>query len=53
MDIHRFVGVDVSKLRLDVFVRPDDKVLSFSNDELGIGELVRAAERTGAGACLA
>jgi transposase len=41
MDIHRFVGVDVSKLRLDVFVRPDDEELGFSNDELGISELVQ------------
>jgi transposase len=35
-----FVGVDVSKGRLDVAVRPSGESASFSNDELGIKPLV-------------
>jgi transposase len=37
--IERFVGVDVSKARLDVHVRPLSIELSFGNDEAGIEEL--------------
>jgi len=40
MTIKRFVGIDVSKHTLDVFVRPDDEALVLSNDEVGIAELV-------------
>ena len=40
MTIKRYVGVDVSKRTLDVFVRPDDEALVFSNDEAGVAELV-------------
>src|SRR5262245_32162419 len=36
----RFVGIDVSKARLDVAVRPDGLFLQFSNDPAGIAELV-------------
>jgi transposase len=34
-----FVGIDVSKDRLDVYVLPDERALSFANDEAGIAEL--------------
>lgn len=41
MEVSRsFVGVDVSKGRLDVAVRPSGESASFSNDELGIKPLV-------------
>lgn len=36
-----FVGIDVSKARLDVAFRPDGKGLSVSNDTRGIARLVR------------
>jgi transposase len=39
-----FVGVDVSKGRLDVAVRPSGESASFSNDELGIKPLVNRLE---------
>ena len=35
-----FVGIDVSKARLDIAVRPSGEVWSVSNDEAGFGELV-------------
>ena len=35
-----FVGIDVSKARLDVAVVPDEQTWSVSNDEEGISELV-------------
>jgi transposase len=34
-----FVGIDVSKDRLDVCVLPDGRALSFANDETGVAEL--------------
>lgn len=37
----QFVGIDVSKDRLDVAFRPLDKALSLSNDEKGIRELLK------------
>lgn len=37
-----FAGVDVSKKRLDMAIRPTGEVLSVENDETGIAELVRA-----------
>ena len=36
-----FVGIDVSKARLDVAFRPDGTDLSVSNDARGIARLVR------------
>ena len=36
----RFMGIDVSKARLDVAVLPTGAVQSFANDEAGCGELV-------------
>lgn len=36
----RFVGIDVSKARLDVAVRPSGEAFSVSNDEAGIGRLL-------------
>jgi transposase len=35
-----FVGIDVSKARLDVVVRPSGEVWSFDNDEAGFASLV-------------
>jgi len=35
-----YVGIDVSKARLDVAVRPEGSVWSVSNDEAGIAELL-------------
>lgn len=40
MGQEQFVGVDVSKDRLDVAVAPQGETFSFANDEGGIGELV-------------
>src|SRR5579864_2628736 len=37
-----FVGIDVSKSRLDVFLRPGDCSLSFPNDETGRNQLLKA-----------
>lgn len=37
-----FVGVDVAKARLDVFVSTDARVAAFGNDESGVAELTRA-----------
>lgn len=36
----RFVGIDVSKSRLDVAVRPTGEAWSVSNDEAGIARLL-------------
>ena len=35
-----FIGIDVSKARLDVAIRPSAEKLSVSNDEAGIQALV-------------
>jgi len=37
-----FVGIDVSKMRLDVAVRPTDAVWTSSNDDVGVAALVRS-----------
>ena len=37
----RYVGVDVSKARLDVAVRPAGELFSESNDERAISRLVK------------
>ena len=39
MDYSKFIGIDVSKLTLDVEVLPDGKVLEGENDEKGIKQL--------------
>lgn len=44
--IDRFVGIDVSKARLDVHVQPGADVFEASNDEAGVAGLV---ERLGSG----
>lgn len=43
-----FVGVDVSKARLDVAVRPTGEAWSNENDEAGIATLVRRVSELGA-----
>ena len=42
-----FVGIDVSKARLDVCLWPDREWLEFSNDAKGIRALVRHLARLG------
>ena len=42
-----FMGIDVSKARLDVAVLPDGPVRSFANDDAGGGELVAWAQTLG------
>lgn len=37
----RFVGIDVSKARLDVYWSGEDRASEFANDEAGIGELLQ------------
>jgi transposase len=37
----RFVGIDVSKIRLDVAIAPDGQVGEFANDQDGIAQLVK------------
>jgi transposase len=40
-----FIGIDVSKGRLDVAVRPSDKHWSVANDATGLAELVKALQQ--------
>jgi len=40
----RFVGVDVAKAQLDVFIQPSGESFSVANDERGISELLRQLE---------
>ena len=42
----RFVGIDVSKARLEVAVRPSGEHWSVANEETGVRELVKALEKT-------
>lgn len=42
MDYSKFIGIDVSKLTLDVEVLPDGKVLHAENDVKGIKQLFRS-----------
>src|ERR1019366_7735975 len=44
MEVRRFVGVDVAKARLDVFIQPSGESFSAANDERGISELLRRLE---------
>lgn len=39
-NISQWIGIDVSKATLDVYIRPLGKALKVANTELGIGELV-------------
>ncbi|MFC5396143.1 IS110 family transposase [Bosea vestrisii] len=50
--IERYVGIDVSKARLDVHVRPEAEVLVFANDEAGIAALCTQLQQA-TGPCLA
>ena len=40
-DVPVFIGIDVSKARLDICVRPLARRESFANDEVGIRTLVK------------
>jgi hypothetical protein len=42
-EVRRFVGVDVAKARLDVFIQPSGESFSVANDERG----ARKCTRTG------
>lgn len=39
-EVKRYVGIDVAKAQLDVFIRPTGECLSLTNDELGIRQLL-------------
>jgi len=41
-----FIGIDVSKARLDVAIRPGGETLSVSNDTRGIARLVKVVKST-------
>jgi transposase len=47
-----YVGIDVSKDRLDVYVLPDERAFSFANDESGIAELGQCLKSTPGGEVL-
>src|SRR5205823_1824355 len=40
-EVKRFVGIDVAKVALDVFIGSVGKAFSVANDEVGIRELLR------------
>ena len=40
-----FVGIDVSKVRLDVALRPSDKSFSVVNNQRGIATLVKRLKK--------
>ncbi len=40
-EVKRFVGIDVAKMALDVFIGSAGKAFSVANDEVGIGEILR------------
>jgi hypothetical protein len=40
----RFVGIDIAKAALDVFIGPGGAAFSVTNDEVGIRELVSPVE---------
>ena len=40
-EVKRFVGIDVAKMALDVFIGSTGKIFSVANDEVGIRELLR------------
>ena len=39
-EVKRYVGIDVAKAQLDVFIRPTGERLSVANDEVGIRRLL-------------
>src|SRR5271170_8515194 len=39
-EVRRFVGIDVAKAALDVFIGSDAKAFTVANDEVGIRDLV-------------
>lgn len=41
MEVACYVGIDVAKDRLDVYVRPIAKMFAVANDEEGIGQLLQ------------
>jgi transposase len=41
----RFVGIDVSKARLDVALRPGDDTFSVDNNERGIATLIKRLKK--------
>ena len=41
MSSELFIGIDVSKDRLDISVRPTDQCLSFANTDTGLDDLIR------------
>ena len=41
-EVKRFVGIDVAKVALDVFIGPAGAAFSVANDEVGIRELLRS-----------
>ncbi len=43
-EVQRFVGIDVAKEQLEVFIRPGGESFAVANDEAGIGELRRRLE---------
>ena len=43
-DQKRFVGIDVAKAQLEVFIRPGGETFSVANHEVGIGEPLRQLE---------
>ena len=42
-EVKRFVGIDVAKVALDVFIGSAGAAFSVANDEVGIRELLRQA----------
>jgi transposase len=40
-EVKRFIGVDVARVQLEVFIWPGGETLSVANDELGIRQLLR------------
>jgi transposase len=43
-EVKRFVGIDVAKAQLEVFIWPGEETFSVANDEVGIGALRRQLE---------
>ena len=43
-EVRRFVGIDVAKAALDVFIGSAGTAFSVANDEVGIRELLRQLE---------
>src|SRR5690349_1507237 len=39
-EVRRYLGIDVAKMQLDVFIRPTGERLSVANDESGIRQLL-------------